>query len=348
MSQTKSRVLSYDILRILAACSVVLLHCAAQFWYTDPVTEWNWKVDNAYDAVSRIGVPLFVMISGALLLGTKEAPSAKKLFTGRILRMAIIYVFWNAVYGLYSCSLWGFSSLSLKEAVKYMVNGSYHLWYLPMLCGLYALTPILHELVHKLEKRTLEYYFLLFLLFQILRTTAAALFVESAFWQTQFGQLEIPMICSYISYYLLGFYLAEYGLSESWLHRLAWGILPAALLNILGSCFLSLRLGNARAELFDSFSLGTAWLTIAIFCLVTQRFSGRMTQSRLIAELSQDTFGVYLMHILVIHLVSHLGIHSQMIPNVLGIPLLALISFSVSLCAAALLRRLPRIGKYLC
>ena len=75
------RMLHYDLLRILACFSVVMLHSAAQFWYTIPVTEPEWVIANSYDAVSRFGVPIFVMISGVLFLNNDREINLKRLYT---------------------------------------------------------------------------------------------------------------------------------------------------------------------------------------------------------------------------------------------------------------------------
>ena len=49
----------YDLLRILAAFSVVILHISAQFWYDFDVTDFRWLTANSYDALFRFGVPVF-------------------------------------------------------------------------------------------------------------------------------------------------------------------------------------------------------------------------------------------------------------------------------------------------
>ena len=64
----KKRLIHYDLLRIFAAFSVVMLHSAAQFWYSLDIYSTEWLIANSYDALFRFGVPIFVMISGALFL----------------------------------------------------------------------------------------------------------------------------------------------------------------------------------------------------------------------------------------------------------------------------------------
>ena len=44
-----NRMVHYDLLRILAAFSVVILHISAQFWYDFDVTDFRWLTANSYE-----------------------------------------------------------------------------------------------------------------------------------------------------------------------------------------------------------------------------------------------------------------------------------------------------------
>jgi surface polysaccharide O-acyltransferase-like enzyme len=59
-------------------------------------TEWN--IYNICNSASRWGVPVFVMMSGALFL-PREIPT-KTLYKKYILRMTIAYVVWSAFYAV--------------------------------------------------------------------------------------------------------------------------------------------------------------------------------------------------------------------------------------------------------
>ena len=87
---TQNRNIQYDLLRILAAFSVVMLHSAAQHWYDLPIDSLDWKVVNAYDACFRFGVPIFVMISGAIFLDPLRELDMRRLYRHNILRLVVI------------------------------------------------------------------------------------------------------------------------------------------------------------------------------------------------------------------------------------------------------------------
>ena len=56
--------------RVLATVCVVLLHVASSVLYKyNQVPNSHWWIGNVYDSFVRFSVPLFLMITGALLLG---------------------------------------------------------------------------------------------------------------------------------------------------------------------------------------------------------------------------------------------------------------------------------------
>ena len=65
---TKSnRIVYLDVLRVIACFSVIMVHSCAQYFVKD-IGSFNFWVGNIFDGLARIGVPLFIMISGALML----------------------------------------------------------------------------------------------------------------------------------------------------------------------------------------------------------------------------------------------------------------------------------------
>lgn len=346
----QNRNVSYDLLRILAAFSVVMLHSAAQFWYELPVTGTEWKIVNAYDACSRFGVPVFVMLSGAIFLDPARELDVKRLYRHNILRLVVIYLLWGAVYGLLDCRRFGLANLTWKQIVKEMASGRYHLWYIPMLVGIYVLLPILRSWITRAEKGNVQYFLALFVTLQILRTTASC-FIKNGELLHLLSLGEIQMACSYLGYFILGYYVVHVGIPRKYHRYFYLAAVPAALLNILVSNAHTARDGSPNGAIYDSFGLFTFVIVMAIFLFFTQllkehRWSG--AGAAVAAELSKATLGIYLMHIGVIEVLRPLGIHSAMAPAALGVPMLALLTFFLCYVISALLRRIPLLGRYIC
>lgn len=344
------RMIHYDLLRIVAAFSVVMLHSAAQFWYTLDIYKREWMIANSYDALFRFGVPVFVMISGALFLRPDYEMDIKQLYKHNILRLLVLYVVWSCVYGLWDARNFQYAEAGWKPYVREMLYGRYHLWFLPMLIGIYVLLPLLRSWIHNSDKKNLQYFMGLFLVFQIGKETLRALTVMDELHYI-LDEIKIPMVCSYVGYFVWGYYLSHIGISRKIRNIVYVAVIPAMAGNVLLGNYLSHRSGEAQGVFYDSFGIFTFVVVTALFLLAQEWFglkSFGSISSGIICEISADTLGIYLMHIGLMEALEIKGIHSMLLPNVVGIPVHAMLCFGICLIVAAILRRIPIIGKWLC
>lgn len=345
-----NRMVHYDLLRILAAFSVVILHISAQFWYDFDVTDFRWLTANTYDALFRFGVPVFVMISGALFLPGPEKTDMKRLYCHNIMRLLAIFIVWSCLYGLLDCYNFGFQNLTMSNILQEMLFGRYHLWYLPLQIGIYMLLPILRIWIQNADKKNIRYFLLLFLIFQVGSETLDALFVHKSV--TYAASLIKPyMVCGYLGYFIWGYYIAHYGIQQKY-HKFIYaaGVLSLAC-NVFFSNRISLWKGQPLGKIYDSFGIFTFMISTALFLFSTARVSRHSFgpgAKKVIRELSLDTLGVYALHIGLIEILTARGIHSMLLPNIVGIPLFSIFCFITCTLAAAILRRIPVIGKYIC
>lgn len=352
MGQTveKKRELHYDLLRIFAAFSVVLLHSASQYWYTLDIHGKDWIVANSYDALFRFGVPVFVMISGALFLAPEYKLDVKRLYRHNILRLIVLYAIWCVLYGIFDVKVYGNANYGAKEIIREMIYGRYHLWFLPMLVGIYMLLPMLKIWVEHATKKQLEYILILFVVVQIGFYTIKALTVTDELHYI-LGLADVEMVGSYVGYFIWGYYLAHVGLSDKIKKAFYIGFVPAAVLNVVLGNVMAWQHGMATAEIYDSYSVFTFIVGTVLFVFAKEKLSaiqyGKVS-GFVIKEVSAATFGIYVMHIMVLELLQVWGIDSMMINNIAGIPLLAIACFIICMIAAALLRRIPFVGRYIC
>ena len=346
----RKRELHYDLLRIISAFSVVILHCAAQYWYDLDIYGMQWMIANSYDAIFRFGVPVFVMISGALFLAPEYKLDIKRLYKHNILRMVVIYVLWSGLYGLWDCRYADHSVLGIKDVLREMMGGRYHLWFLPMIIGIYMILPILKGWIERAGKKQIEYILILFFVVQILNQTIRALTVTDEL-QYILKILDVELICSYVGYFILGYYLAHIGIGPKLKRFLYIALLPSVICNVVLGNYLSHRSGVPTAAIYDSFGLFTFITVTALFVFAKDKWkkaSYGKAGDFVVKELSADMLGVYVMHIGVIEVLEIFGIHSMMMNNVFAIPLLAIICFAICTLLSSLLRRIPFIGRYIC
>src|ERR1700743_2355755 len=87
-------------LRLIALYAVIVLHCTAPVLRFDKVPLADWWVADFYKGLVRFAVPVFVMITGALLLHKKY--EIGNFLKKRLLRVVVPFLFWSLVYIWYS------------------------------------------------------------------------------------------------------------------------------------------------------------------------------------------------------------------------------------------------------
>lgn len=332
-----------DLIRVLAVFQVVLVHLSYPIFFKDDLPPSAVTAANFYDSLSRMGVPLFFMVSGALLLGKREPTGA--FLRRRFVKVGIPALFWSVAYLLWSVEAYRNGSMSALHIVLSMLKAIYlgdveiHLWFLYVLAGIYLVTPLLRLLVSAASRRDLAYFLLLWLI----GTSFTALARRLSGFPTAF---EIPVVGGYVGYFVFGYWLVEVRLSPRGRLGAALGAVCAVLVIFFGTLLLSAQAGMMDDFLYSYFSLPTILASGCAFLLLKdlgQRLSGRILPP--LRALSASSFGIYLVHILVIDSLRKgaLGFHlySWMGDPWLFIPLTALAVLLLSFLLVSLLRAIP-------
>ena len=142
MEKKSTRIISFDVMRIVAAFMVVFQHIGGQNWPSSfPSAEWELR--NAYVSLAQWSVPIFVLISGALFLNPDKPLIIKQLYKKNILRIVYSFFFWSF---LYVVCVEGLESGLIVVLVS-VLKGPPHFWFLKMMIGLYILIPIIKTTV---------------------------------------------------------------------------------------------------------------------------------------------------------------------------------------------------------
>ncbi len=145
----RERIPYLDALRCLAIFLVVLLHNDAPVvvntaCYGRP----SWYLCMFLDGAVRLGVPLFFMISGCLLLNGTGAAEPAAFYRKKLPRLLVPLAVWNVIY--HWTNAWQFHTdtglLALLQKAFNRGTG-YHMWYIYVLLGLYLLCPFLKRMV---------------------------------------------------------------------------------------------------------------------------------------------------------------------------------------------------------
>lgn len=150
----KKRYYYMDWLRVLAIFAVVGVHVVSKIINTGSTDDWEWQYANAIDSAIRWCVPVFFMLSGALLLTVKKDEPIGSFYKKRLTKVIIPLVFWSGIYLVYqiyeqgeSFTLWQMTKLFLADDIYY------HLWFLYVIIGLYIMAPFLRILVDHMTQK---------------------------------------------------------------------------------------------------------------------------------------------------------------------------------------------------
>lgn len=348
-----TRNISFDLLRVLSALSVVVLHVSAQYIMISEVDSLFFRLSNFLNSISRFGVPIFVMLSGVLFLSEDKELSIKKIWTKYILRTFMVYAVWSFAYYVFqSLYMWKFDfwNHGIARTILGCVYASDHFWFLFMIMGLYALVPVLRTWVHNATKKELDYFIGLFFVFQILRTTAALL-IDKTLVQEILNMVKIIELSYYLGYFILGYRILKYGLPKV-CKTILYALVPVCVVaNYFISDWMSVKTGSYSAGIYDSFGVFTFFIVVAIFVFFTDTFanaSWNAKVSNMLGNLSKNTLGIYVMHVGALTYLVHEGILNKIPHPVAGTVIISLFLFIVCSVVASLLRRIPFVGRYIC
>ena len=327
INTTRKHVVWLDVVRLVAMFTVVCCHSADPFNFypgeppanIDEIKFWG----AAYGAFLRPCVPLFVMITGALLLPVRGEISA--FYKKRISRVFWPFLIWSVIYNLFPwitgllglnpeviLDFFPYSGVeatrqSLAVSLGYIEQIPFnfslmdvHMWYIYLLIGIYLYLPIFSAWVEKASERAK----LLFLVFWGITTLLPYYnqFVSPYLWGTcswnEFGMLYY--FAGFNGYLLLGHYLRNHDWS---LLKITIVGLPMFVVGFLVT-FIGFRhitalpeYSDEMLELFFTYnSLNVVMMTLPLFMWIMKvRVQSPFVQQSL-ANLTKCGFGVYMIH----------------------------------------------------
>ena len=319
-----------DLLRVLSCFLVVFAHCCDPFVGQFDADRGAFLTGAFAGSLVRCSVPLFVMMTGVLLLPVGEGMGA--FYRRRIGRIVPPLVFWSlALPLLFFAYLHTFGAATQSPSVDpasytahqlftrmytFVFNFNYDttpLWYLYMLVGLYLVMPVLSAWMRQASQRDLQLFLGVWgtaLLLPYVQLVAPLLGYAG-----NGGNMGLWGVCDwnsygmfyyfsgFIGYLVLAYYLVRYPLQWSWRRTLGVMVPLFAvgyLVTALGFVAMQNRFpGNfAYLEIVWYFcGINVFLMTLPVFVIV-QKLA--VTARPWLTRLASLTFGIYLCHFAVI------------------------------------------------
>lgn len=241
-----NRNIAYDIMRMVAILLVATQHAWSMLGFDTPE---HGMLCYAYRAIVDAGVPLFVLISGALLLN--ETPTSLSVFfRKRFTRVLVPFLIWGMVVYVVSCLAHQYADIhTVKDAIvcfiPYLLQNKindFH-WFVHMILALYFLTPVLQRALHNQPSSMWLYLIGLWLAVMILRQVYPNLFILK----------YTSSIVSYLGLYIFGGYWVQHNVR----HQYAYGLVAVVMfytINVLSHTAWPFLTQLTAVALFVTFS----------------------------------------------------------------------------------------------
>lgn len=365
----KERVVFLDWMRVAACFMVMAVHSCEPFYLGGEAPDVTFVASRRdmfwialTECLCRICVPLFAIASSYLLFPVRG--SAGAFFKRRLLRVAVPFAVWAAAY----VAWYGNGASSWGKALFNFPDEAGHLWFVPMIAGLYILMPLLSPWAEKVGKGELRRWIALWFattLFPFLRSLWGHLYGEPSFGAIPYLWGECPWnhfgafhyVSGFFGYLLIGLWFRKFAVERSWGATLRTAV-PLWLAGVatLGVPFFlfprsfPFSAPYASAVVMETSieycSIGVALATVAAFLVFRKvGFRGRIYDLA-VRPVSEASYGMYLLHMFILPTV--FAMYRPLMPTPLTIAATATTTFALSAAAALLIRRIPVAGKWIC
>lgn len=322
-----------DALRALSIFMVVVIHSSAKILYewgstiSGDLSIWAWNFANILNSFSRISVPVFVMLSGAFLLSRNE--SLELFFKKRIPRIVVPWMLWGTIQLLYNLD---FSITQLSSNFTSKIAATYFggFWFMPMILGLYLLTPIIKHFTKTAKNKEFMYFFSLWFLFASLIPTLNQVFGKNI-------SFQLPIFIQYLGYFVAGYFLVhKIKISKAQLNQTKLLFIISSFVIALGTLSFTQLNGQFNSTLYEYLSFFvvttsiTGFLSFKSIFETSSIFKSKKIQLK-ISKIGRASLGIFLSHALILDILTKgklgITIHATIVNPFFALPVTTLLVF---------------------
>ena len=340
-----------DLIRTFGIILVVLLHASNEFYTTIQQTSLEspvyWWSSTIYKSFALPCVPLFVILSGALLLQPSKTNEPIRVFLKkRFNRIGLAFLFWSAIY-----LVWAFLVSQTPVTLDNVIEGTlyslfsgsyYHFWFLYLIAGLYLLTPLLRKIVSVKDPKLLKYLILLWFI-DVAVVPLIQLITGYSLNDTVF------VVGGFIGYFVLGVYLQRVKVRSSILCVLFF---LSFIFTIVSTWFMHFHFDfiGQNYFFFGYLSVNVMLASVTMFMLLSKLKANwsrtvHPLVNRVVHAIGKNTLPIYMFHLIVMETLQrgYLGFKlSLTVMNpVIGIPVMTVVTLFITFGLILLMKKVP-------
>ena len=298
------------------------------------------------------------MISGALFLNPQKKVDIKKLYARNILRIITAFLFWSAVYTFVA---W-YANLGINSKLDLLttfMKGHYHMWFLLMIAGLYIIVPAVRLITQ--NEKVMKYFLIISFVFTVaiptVETLTGALLtvyperhwsaINDAF-NYDVSMMNFTFATGHVLYFVLGYYLSQYDLTKR-IRKIIYLLSAAGFaLTIFLTAFISVKTGKSVETFHGYFELNVFMEAVGVFVFFKYaRIYPKAKIAEKIQKISGWSFGVYLIHALILETAHHFHFDALSFSPVISVPVIAALIFVISTVGSVIIHKIPVLNKYI-
>ena len=313
----EKRTFYLDLARVIAIISITLNHAVNRTYqtYTDQLAEYlaipfaSTLLKVVVFIFSRMGVPLFLMITGVLIMNKKmeDASDVRKFYKHNVLSLFItaeiwyFLMYWYLVIGnnLVQTNGW-LSVIGGMFSTMLFLNQTTmsSMWYIPMILCVYTTLPFVIMIKDKLTNSKAPFIFLPIILLFVIDMVMPS--INSCLEILELKKLKTPisqsyLFCYYYIYILIG-YLISRGSLKAWK---TWVVTACAATSFLACCGYQLWVYTKPVDYVVPYDFMLLPFCVGFLFELVRRGAHLVQKAeKPITCISRISFGIYLMHIL--------------------------------------------------
>ncbi len=350
----RRRDISADVLKSICCICVIVIHTASHSISTLDTHSFGWYSALFWGVLCRFAVPIFFMVTGALLIDPARELGIKRIFTRYFLRILACLWFWSFIYILYFFAAdyifyRTYSPTWFIDAVKGVLNfhHHFHLYYLQIILLFYVLLPILRGFVKGSSRSTLLYALIVWFALGILLPYLFNFYPFTMLYGIP-GQYPISMAYAACGYCLLGYYIKSANIERRHFRYFAAVYLVGFFGIAIPTVLVSHASGETYLDLLEAFTPGATVMSVGVCGMVTAYCRGKTEEDMPLAvRLSKASFCIYLVHHFFVMALRQLLAESYCTLPIITVPAMTALVFGLSILVYLVLRRIPIVNKYL-
>ncbi|SHM65666.1 acyltransferase [Flavobacterium chilense] len=345
-NQVGSKMIWTTNLRVVATFSVIFLHVTSEILYQfGRVSDFVWWTGNIYDSMVRFCVPVFVMLTGALMLG--KTYELNDFLKKRFSRIVFPFLFWSFIYAILALrhKISEDHGMSFLESIKWIIHllqkgSSYHLWYIYMIIGIYLFIPIISKWIQNATEKEILYFLSIWVFTLTINQPILSGFKIN---------IDLTYFSGFIGYVVLGYYLSikSFGFTRKSIYLIALFLIIIGIsITAFGTYFLSQKTNSFNGYFYNYDTLNVLIVSIGVFLFFKNFEIFNPALNKVVNFISKYSYGIYLVHILTLTVIKEIGIHNYVTNPIFAVPVIALLCLFISAVVIYSINKIP-YGKYI-